>query len=163
MRFISSGMALLKLRKPASICTTGTWILAAAIAAAIVANLCSTSVLTLFATHYFELTQLNKQFPNISNIQFKASNDSGNIVFHHEALPGAAEQSYGLYVAQLAGIPKHTLKYASDMLLKLQDSDIDQPEKNIVQETILELDIDGTTPIKAWEIIKQLQEQVLVK
>lgn len=134
-----------------------------AIAAAIVANLCSTSVLTLFATHYFELTQLNKQFPNISNIQFKASNDSGNIVFHHEALPGAAEQSYGLYVAQLAGIPKHTLKYASDMLLKLQDSDIDQPEKNIVQETILELDIDGTTPIKAWEIIKQLQEQVLVQ
>lgn len=129
-----------------------------AIAAAITANLCESSALTLFATHYFELTKLSEEYSNIRNIQFKASNYAGNIVFHHEALPGAAEQSYGLYVAQLAGIPKHTLKYASN-ILESSTSEVELVcHRNKLEDYILKLDIDNMSPVQAWGAIKELQE-----
>jgi DNA mismatch repair protein MutS len=76
--------------------------LAAAIARELVErNRC----LTLFATHYFELTQLAEQHPDIANVHVAAAEAAGKVIFLHEVRDGPASQSYGLAVAQLAGVP----------------------------------------------------------
>ena len=76
--------------------------LAAAIARELVEkNRC----LTLFATHYFELTQLAEQHAEVANVHVAAAEANGKVVFLHEVRAGPASQSYGLAVAQLAGVP----------------------------------------------------------
>ncbi len=78
--------------------------------------------LTLFATHYFELTQLATQFENVFN-QHLAAAEAPNkgIVFLHEVQDGPASQSYGLEVARLAGLPSAVIKQAKAVLRKLED------------------------------------------
>jgi len=76
---------------------------------------------TLFATHYFELTHLADECKNIFNIHFDAVKHGDNIVFLHQAKPGAANQSYGLDVAKLAGIPKVVLDQAREKLSTLEN------------------------------------------
>jgi DNA mismatch repair protein MutS len=78
--------------------------------------------LTLFATHYFELTQLATQFENVFN-QHLAAAEAPNkgIVFLHEVQDGPASQSYGLEVARLAGLPTAVIKQAKIVLRKLED------------------------------------------
>ena len=68
--------------------------------------------LTLFSTHYFELTQLPLQYPQIRNIHLAASLTAGKIVFLYQVEPGATNRSYGLEVAALAGIPDAVLTLA---------------------------------------------------
>lgn len=127
-----------------------------AIAAAIAANLATKNTLTLFATHYFELTELSTTFNNINNIQFKASNDQGNIVFFHKAIEGAASESYGLYVAQLAGIPQNTLRHAQTLLAKTQTKTNFQQPKLI--EQIMAADLNTLTPMQALQVIERLKD-----
>lgn len=131
----------------------------AAIASAIATNLAQRQVLTLFATHYFELTFLSEQHANIANIQFKASNDGGNIVFFHEALPGAATKSYGLYVAQLAGIPNATIAHAETILSQLET--VNSGKQHVLREKLLALDLANLAPIHAIATLAQLQELAL--
>lgn len=69
---------------------------------------------SLFATHYFELTQLATTLPSCKNIHFSAIEYDESINFLHQAQPGAANQSYGLQVAKLAGLPKDLLSYAAE-------------------------------------------------
>ena len=68
--------------------------------------------LTLFATHYFELTSLPVQCPNVGNIHLTAREHRGDIVFLYQVQAGAANQSYGIQVAKLAGVPKEVLDIA---------------------------------------------------
>lgn len=75
---------------------------------------------TLFATHYFELTCLPEQLSNVFNLHLTAVEHSENIVFLHEVRDGAANQSYGLQVAQLAGVPLNVIQQAKDKLLQLE-------------------------------------------
>ena len=75
---------------------------------------------TLFATHYFELTVLPEQIANVKNVHLTALEHKDNIVFMHEVKEGAANQSYGLQVAKLAGIPVHVIKDASEKLRVLE-------------------------------------------
>lgn len=75
---------------------------------------------TLFATHYFELTQLDELHQTIVNVHLSASEQADNIVFLHRIQEGAASRSYGLQVAQLAGVPKSVIAIAQQKLATLE-------------------------------------------
>lgn len=75
---------------------------------------------TLFATHYFELTDLADQLPGLANIHLDAVEYEDTITFMHAVQEGAANQSYGLQVAQLAGVPKPVIQFARQKLQALE-------------------------------------------
>ena len=79
---------------------------------------------TLFATHYFELTTLPENYDNIANIHLDAIEHDKGIVFLHAVKSGPANQSYGLQVAQLAGIPASVIDQARDKLAQLEAESI---------------------------------------
>jgi len=76
--------------------------------------------MTLFATHYFELTELAAQLPGLANIHLDAVEHDEHIVFMHQVQDGAASKSYGLQVAQLAGVPKVVIQKAKHKLQQLE-------------------------------------------
>ena len=80
---------------------------------------------TLFATHYFELTQLPESHPSASNVHLSAVEHKDSIVFLHAVQPGPASQSYGLQVAQLAGVPQPVIKAARKHLARLESQALD--------------------------------------
>ena len=75
----------------------------------------------LFATHYHELTSLSSKLPNMSLHCMKVKEFNGNVVFLHEVIDGAADRSYGIHVAKLAGLPKAVLKRATEVLNFLEN------------------------------------------
>ena len=77
--------------------------------------------LTLFATHYFELTQLSELIPGVVNVHLTAVEHNDHIVFMHEVQEGPASQSYGLQVAQLAGVPRSVIQSARAKLVQLEE------------------------------------------
>jgi DNA mismatch repair protein MutS len=76
---------------------------------------------TLFATHYFELTGLPEQYAEVENVHIDAVEHGDRIVFLHAVKPGPANQSYGLEVAQLAGVPRSVIKRARTHLRRLEE------------------------------------------
>ncbi|MDG1583017.1 DNA mismatch repair protein MutS [Pseudomonas sp. GOM6] len=79
---------------------------------------------TLFATHYFELTVLPESEPVVANVHLNATEHNERIVFLHHVLPGPASQSYGLAVAQLAGVPSPVIKRAREHLARLETTSL---------------------------------------
>ncbi len=79
-----------------------------------------TKSFTLFATHYFELTQLPESHPSVANVHLSAVEHKDTIVFLHAVQPGPASQSYGLQVAQLAGVPSQVIRAARKHLAALE-------------------------------------------
>jgi DNA mismatch repair protein MutS len=77
---------------------------------------------TLFATHYFELTTLPESLGNIANVHLDAVEHGEEIIFMHSVKEGPANQSYGLQVAQLAGVPREVVMQAREKLLALESS-----------------------------------------
>jgi len=75
---------------------------------------------TLFATHFHELTQMAEIFPRISNFSVAVSEIDGKIIFLHKIIEGGADRSYGIHVAQLAGIPPSVIKRAYELLNKFE-------------------------------------------
>ena len=71
---------------------------------------------TLFATHFHELTQLAQTLPRLFNLTMRVSEWKGALVFLHEVVPGAADRSYGIQVAKLAGLPPAVIKRARAVL-----------------------------------------------
>jgi DNA mismatch repair protein MutS len=82
---------------------------------------------TLFATHYFELTQLPAEFPHAANVHLSAVEHGHGIVFLHAVNEGPANQSYGLQVAQLAGVPNAVIRAARKHLAHLEQQSAAQP------------------------------------
>ncbi|NHZ83578.1 DNA mismatch repair protein MutS [Massilia sp. CCM 8695] len=80
---------------------------------------------TLFATHYFELTQLPESHPSAANVHLSAVEHKDSIVFLHAVQAGPASQSYGLQVAQLAGVPQAVIKAARKHLARLESQALD--------------------------------------
>jgi len=80
----------------------------------------ATRCYTLFATHYFELTQLATVLPNIANVHLDAVEHRDRIVFLHKLEGGPADRSYGIHVAHLAGIPKDVVRAARRHLAELE-------------------------------------------
>lgn len=81
---------------------------------------------TLFATHYHELTDMADTLEHLENIHVGATEENGKLIFLHQIMPGPADQSYGIHVAQLAGLPTPVLKEAKKMLNRFE-SDSQKP------------------------------------
>lgn len=131
--------------------------------------------MVLFATHYFELTQLAERYPSIKNMHVSADYVQGSLVFLYKVKPGATSKSYGIQVAKLAGVPTAVLKEAKKKLQDLQalpgvslQSDLfgSQPETNAdnipdyvqkILHTLTEADLDSLSPRDAWDLIAELQ------
>ena len=77
---------------------------------------------TLFATHYHELTQLSDLLPGVGNYNVAVSEAEGRVVFLHKIVSGGADRSYGIHVAQLAGLPRPVLQRAGEILKQLESS-----------------------------------------
>ncbi len=129
---------------------------------------------TLFATHYFELTGLPEEQPGIRNVHLDAVEHGEGIVFLHSVSPGPANQSYGLQVAALAGVPGHVIRQARQRLQALehqavQAADTSEPdlftsapvvataESSAVLQQLQTLDMDTLTPRAALETLYQLK------
>ena len=130
---------------------------------------------TLFATHYFELTSLVDEINTVSNVHLDAVEHGENIVFMHAVKNGPANQSYGLQVARLAGVPVQVINSAKKKLLKLERQSAGNHEQ-IVEETtgqmelfnnnphpivehLLELDIDNVSARQALDLLYQLVDK----
>ena len=92
--------------------------------------------LSLFSTHYFELTSLPGSSPNMSNVHLDAIEHHGEVVFLYEVVHGSANQSYGLQVARLAGIPESILTDAKHRLSTLEQGHLQEIARSTDQRTI---------------------------
>ncbi|MGG7055586.1 DNA mismatch repair protein MutS [Nitrosomonas sp. ANs5] len=101
---------------------------------------------TLFATHYFELTQLAQEFPQAANIHVSAIEHKQRIVFLHAVKEGPASQSYGLHVAALAGVPDKVIKAARKILARLEQEAIGRNPQQTLFEEIDELENEIACP-----------------
>lgn len=155
------------------------------IAWALVEHLCKDEnrARTMFATHYHELTVLSDTLKGIKNLNVEVRQDNGKIVFMHKIVEGSASQSYGIHVADLAGVPKSLLLNAQDKLKMLEENagerDISKVEKsddsddkqisffdivpNPAIEMIKNLNLFDITPSKAIEILEELKKIVSSK
>ncbi|MEW8182725.1 MAG: DNA mismatch repair protein MutS [Candidatus Thiodiazotropha endolucinida] len=132
---------------------------------------------TLFATHYFELTTLPEEYPGIGNLHLDAVEHGDTIVFLHAVREGPANQSYGLQVATLAGVPKPVILRARQRLLELEASaqrhaeqqqsqlplfDLEPPgmETSAVEQQLREIDPDELTPREALEALYRLKQKL---
>jgi DNA mismatch repair protein MutS len=131
--------------------------------------------LTLFATHYFELTQLAEQVPEVANAHVAAAELNGRVVFLHEVRDGPASQSYGLAVAQLAGVPAVVIRRARALLVELEQraaagtpqldlfssaapaAEAAPPEADPWRERLARLDLDALSPREAHALLAQWQ------
>jgi len=84
---------------------------------------------TLFATHYHELTELGENEDGINNFSVAVKEKGDDVIFLRKIIPGGADESYGIYVAKLAGVPKKVLSRAKEILKKLEESDINKKVK----------------------------------
>lgn len=135
---------------------------------------------TLFATHYHQLTELEGKLEGIKNYCIAVKEKGDDIIFLRKVMRGGADQSYGIQVAGLAGLPKQIIKRAKDILLKLEETDITKNEQKVFRskkETRLQqidllsyrylkllqevsrIDVDAITPLQAINILSQLREK----
>jgi len=84
---------------------------------------------TLFATHYHELTDLSERLPHVVNYQVAVDDRGEQVVFLHRILPGKADRSYGVHVAQMAGLPKQVIHRAEEILDDLEQSGAAGPRR----------------------------------
>jgi len=138
----------------------------------------SLNAFTLFATHYFELTELASQLSSVHNVHVNAIEHNDNVKFLHTVTDGAANKSYGLQVAKLAGVPNHVVLAAKQRLSMLeaaqasQDADKqldwltqvpqiaqEKQENSEIMETIKNVDPDTMTPRQALDWVYALKQE----
>lgn len=88
----------------------------------------------LFATHYHELTALADRLKRVSNATVRVTEWHGDVVFLHEVVPGAADRSYGIQVARLAGLPSKVIARARDILTELEKSEREKPVSTLIDD-----------------------------
>ncbi|WP_235844338.1 DNA mismatch repair protein MutS [Crenobacter intestini] len=129
---------------------------------------------TLFATHYFELTRLAAEFPAVANVHLSAVEHKNSIVFMHHVEEGPASQSYGLAVAQLAGVPARVIREARRHLAELEEQSVSAqqpdlfapsrapaaPEPHPVTAALADVDVDALTPREALALLYELKTQL---
>ena len=105
--------------------------------------------LCMFSTHYFEVTELAEHSPEATNVHLDAVQHSGKIVFLYEVKQGATNQSYGIQVARLAGIPSKVVSLASERLLRLTESvhQFDQNSTVPLQMSFFDQNTETTSPV----------------
>ena len=134
---------------------------------------------TLFATHYHELTEMALYLPRVRNHHVAVAEEGGEVVFLHKIVPGGADRSYGVHVAQLAGLPRPVISRAQEVLSGLEADDgrsrgkrprgprpaapepqlrFFNPRPEVVDE-LLSLDVSSLTPLEAITKLFELQEK----
>ena len=88
----------------------------------------------LFATHFHELTQLAKKLPRLTNLTMRVTDWNGDVVFLHEVVPGAADRSYGIQVAKLAGLPASAVERAKAILAELEAGARSSPVERLLDD-----------------------------
>jgi len=139
---------------------------------------------TLFATHYHELTDLEQSLDRVKNLNVAVREWEDEVVFLYKIVEGAADKSYGIHVARLAGVPRAVVERSKDILARLEEEHLDaegrakiarRPERRRSGEIQLTLfgpaehpllddvrgvDLNQTTPLEALELIKRWQDSL---
>ena len=135
---------------------------------------------TLFATHYFELTELADQLSGVKNYHVSVKEAGGSVVFLRKVEPGAADRSYGIEVAKLAGLPNEVVMRAREVLAEHETAEHrmsehltpgSQPERPAqltiftpisqpVLEKLRDVDLDRLTPLEALNLLAELKRQI---
>jgi DNA mismatch repair protein MutS len=134
---------------------------------------------TLFATHYFELTQLADQLLGVKNYHVSVKETGGGIVFLRKVEPGAADRSYGIEVAKLAGLPHEVIVRAREVLAEHESDEhqvtghlspgasppaaqltIFTPLSQSVLEKVREVDLNSLTPLDALNLLAELKKEI---
>jgi DNA mismatch repair protein MutS len=132
---------------------------------------------TLFATHYHELTQLADLLPGVRNFNVAVTEAGGSVVFLHQIIPGGADRSYGIHVAQLAGLPRPVIQRATEIMEELEKSSgqairinphsVQQaalfPETNPLLDELNKIDVNSLAPIEALNILFEWQRRYFGK
>jgi len=130
---------------------------------------------TLFATHYHELTELASFLPRVRNYNVAVAEEEGRVVFLHRILPGGADRSYGVHVAQLAGLPRSVIARAQEILEELETrktpavssvGGVEPPaqlpllaREDGLRKELSALQVDGMTPLEAMTKLYELAEK----
>ena len=131
---------------------------------------------TLFATHYHELIELAGFLPRVKNFNVAVAEERGEVTFLYKIVPGGVDQSYGIHVAKLAGLPRAVVHRAGEVLEELEDGSKQAATKRRRRETasrqlpllspksplldeLEKLDIDSLTPLEAITRLYQLQKK----
>lgn len=143
----------------------------------------SKDVMTLFATHYHELTELPDDFEAAFNASVTVREWNGSVIFMHQVIEDAADQSYGIAVAQLAGLPREVVKRAREHLFRLEHgselaaekgkpqlglfavAEKRQQEKDLerlklLESTLASIDIENLRPVDALTLLDKLKHEV---
>jgi DNA mismatch repair protein MutS len=139
---------------------------------------------TLFATHYHELTDLAGTLSGVRNLNVAVKEWQDHVVFLHKIVPGAADKSYGIHVARLAGVPRGVNERAKQILAQLEAEHLDRegrpkiavkgnrgrrgdlqltlfaPPEHPVVEELRQLDVNSLTPLEALAKLAELQQTV---
>ena len=135
---------------------------------------------TLFATHYFELTELAEQLSSIKNYHVAVKETGTGIVFLRKVQPGAADRSYGIEVAKLAGLPEEVIRRAREVLAEHESTEaqlrahlaggesqlrpaqltIFTPLSQPVLDQLCQVDLDRLTPLEALNLLAELKRQI---
>ena len=131
---------------------------------------------TLFATHYHELTELAKVLPRVRNYNVAVAEEGDRVIFLHKIVPGGADRSYGIHVAQLAGLPKAVIHRAEEILEELerearaptrrpraaeaQQLALFPTKPHPVVEELSKLDVNSMTPLEALNKLYELQQRI---
>ncbi len=134
---------------------------------------------TLFATHYFELTELAEQLSGVKNYHVSVKETGGGIVFLRKVEPGAADRSYGIEVAKLAGLPNEVIERAREVLAEHESAErqvtghlspganppptqltIFTPLSQPVLEKLREVDLNRMSPLEALNLLAELKKQI---
>ncbi|MDY4410792.1 MAG: DNA mismatch repair protein MutS [Prevotella sp.] len=145
---------------------------------------------TLFATHYHELNEMEKHFPRIKNYNVAVKEVDGKIIFLRKLTPGGSEHSFGIHVAEIAGMPRSIVKRANEVLKQLEADNaevgsagrpkvenindgnggtqlsifqLDDPVLSQVRDEILGLDINNLTPVEALNKLNEIKKIVTGK
>lgn len=139
---------------------------------------------TLFATHYFELNEMEKKYDRIHNFNVSVKEIDNRVIFLRKLVPGGSEHSFGIHVAQMAGMPPSIVKRASRILKDLEASghghdvekalpkegeedavqlnffQLDDPVLCQIRDRILDADINSLTPLEALNILNEIKKLV---
>ncbi|MCL2838836.1 MAG: DNA mismatch repair protein MutS [Oscillospiraceae bacterium] len=118
---------------------------------------------TLFATHYHELTELEERMENVKNYCIAVSKKGDDITFLRKIIPGGADDSFGVAVAQLAGVEKTVIKRAKEIVKALESTDISRPDSvkiksNVKAEKEPDTEQFGFVNDKSFEVIQKIKE-----
>jgi DNA mismatch repair protein MutS len=130
---------------------------------------------TLFATHYHELVDLAGMLPRVKNYNVAVAEEGGKVVFLRKIVPGGADKSYGIHVAQLAGLPRSVINRAQQVLAELEGrARVEQekrrkktpsqqlsllPASSLLEDELAKLDIDSLTPMEAINKLYELKKK----